>query len=150
VVEIQSDKTALFTNAMDGAMRKVIFVFLLVIISSSAAAGWFRIDKDGKLTVYADPTSRRRSGNFVKVWVMNDLKTFQVIPGTEMSYLSVKVRREYDCKEVRAQSLNMVYYSGNMGSGQMVNSISFSEPNWIPVVPGTLEELLWKLNCLKR
>jgi hypothetical protein len=135
---------------MDAAMRKAILVILLAVVSSSAAAAWFKIDKDGRLTVYADPATRRRSGDFVKVWIMNDYKTFQVIPGTEKSYLSAKVQRKYDCRKVRMESLDMVYYSGNMGSGQTVDSISFPEPNWTPVVPGTIERFLWKLNCLKR
>ena len=135
---------------MDHEMRKAILVVLLAIMSSSAIAEWFKIDKDSRLTVYADPASRKRSGSFVKVWVMNDFKTFQVIPGTEKQYLSVKMHKEYDCEGVRTQSLKLIYYSGNMGDGQAVDRISFPQANWTTVVPGTIEEFLWKLNCLKR
>lgn len=131
-------------------MRKAMVAMLLVVMSSSAAAEWVKIDSDGRLTVYADPTSRRRSGNLVKVSVLNDHKAAQITPGTNKNYLSVKVRTEYDCEKVSAQGLSMIYYSENMGRGQKVESVAFPEPNWKPIVTGTIDEFLWKLNCLKR
>jgi hypothetical protein len=44
--------------------------------------------------------------------------------------------------------LAFTWFSGNMGSGQVVHSDS-DEDKWIPVAPESIGQLLWKRACGK-
>jgi hypothetical protein len=53
---------------------------------------------------------------------LNDYKTIRKMGRT--SYLSSKVQTEYDCAKERIRRLASTFFSGNMGSGGVVYSIS--------------------------
>jgi len=52
-------------------MKKLLLILILAIVSSSAIAEWFEVDTRRRvgLTAYADPTTIRKSGNKVEMWV---------------------------------------------------------------------------------
>jgi len=98
-------------------------------------------------TVYADPTTKSRDGDLVKMWVLFDFKTAQTKAG--ISYLSAKAHMEYDCAKQRFEGLAVMYISGNMGSGNILDRSS-GKGTWLRIFPGSPDEDLWKLACGKQ
>ena len=80
------------------------------------------------------------------MWSLNDYKTIQTMGST--SYLSYKVQTEYDCAKERTRKLASTFFSGNMGSGVVVYSIS-NEGKWLRVESGSLGQSEWEVACDK-
>jgi len=133
-------------------MTRLLLITLLLLISSPAYAGWVRIDKtdidktDDGMTTYVDPDTIRRKGNLVKIWELFDFKTIQTSQG---NLLSRKSQDEYDCAEERRRTLAFMDFSGNMGSGRVVDR-NVDEGKWEPIAPDSVGQVLWKLVCGKK
>lgn len=132
-------------------MRKVILMMLLVIVSSSAMAEWVTVAENKILafTAYADSRTEAttKNGDKVKMWKMYDYKSVQEISGYK--FLSSKFQNEYDCKEWQSRILVNTTYSINMGVGEVVFTQS-DTGIWQPVIPGNIDEVMWKFACGKR
>ncbi len=87
-------------------MKKILLALTFVFISSEALAQWTLIgetpDKGG-YTIYADLASIRKASNRVKMWILLDYKIEQRTLGA--TYLSEKIRREFDCEEEQMRTL---------------------------------------------
>ena len=127
----------------------VSFGILLTLLVSSgpAYAEWMSLgESDAGTTVYADSATMRREGDLVKMEVLFDFKTSQTKAG--VSYSSANAQMEYDCAEQRFRGLAVMYFSGNMGSGNLLDRSS-GKGKWLPVSPGSLDQTLWKVACGK-
>ena len=123
-------------------------VTLLALSSSPAYAEWMSLgESKSGTTVHADPTTMRREGDLVKMEVLFDFKTAQT--KADVSYLSAKAHMEYDCAKQRFEGHTVMYYSGNMGRGTLLDRSS-GKDRWLPVSPGSLDHALWKLACGKK
>jgi hypothetical protein len=89
----------------------------------------------------------RREGELVKMWVLFDFKTVRTKEG--VSYSSAKANMNYDCTEQRYEGLTVMYFSGNMGNGNLLDRSS-GKGKWLRISPGSLDESLWKLACGKK
>jgi hypothetical protein len=98
-------------------------------------------------TVYADTATIRREGDLVKMLVLFDFKTRQT--KAEVSYLSAKAQMGYDCAEQRFEGLTVLYFSGNMGNGNLLDRSS-GKGKRLRVSPGSIDHDLWKLACGKK
>ena len=126
------------------------FATLLTLLVSSgpACAEWMSFGaSDSGTTVYADPATMRREGDLVKMLVLFDFKTKQT--KADVSYLSAKAQMEYDCAEQRFEGHMVMYFSGNMGNGQLLDRSS-GKGKRLRVAPGSLDHDLWKLACGKK
>ena len=120
----------------------------LLVSSGPACAEWMSLGaSDSGTTVYADLATMRREGDLVKMLVLFDFKTKQT--KADVSYLSAKAQMEYDCAELRFEGHTVLYFSGNMGNGQLLDRSS-GKGKRIRVVPGSLDHDLWKLACGKK
>jgi hypothetical protein len=121
---------------------------LLVLSSGPVYAEWVLVSGDDEtgLTVYVDPDTIRRKENLVTMSGLIDYRTIQIIAGDTL--LSIQRPNEYDCAEERTRLLSFTWFSGNMGSGQVVHSDP-DEDKWIPVAPESIGQLLWKRACGK-
>jgi hypothetical protein len=129
-------------------MKRLLLITLLVLSGVPAYAEWMSLgESDSGTTVYADPATMRREGDLVKMSVLFDFKTIQTKAG--VSYLSAKAQMEYDCAEQRFEGLAVLYFSGNMGNGNLLDRSS-GKGKWLPVSPGSLDQALWKLACGKK
>ena len=129
-------------------MKQLLLFTLLVLSHEPAYAEWVKVrggDEVGK-TVYVDPASIRRNSNLVKMWQFYDYKTVQTVGG--IRFLSAKEQWEFDCAEERGRVLALKEFSGNMGSGTMVVTNS-QVGKWIPVMPGSIGQTVWKVACSK-
>jgi hypothetical protein len=104
-------------------------------------------ESDSGTSVYADPTTMRREGDLVKMWVLFDFKTVRTKEG--VSYSSAKAHINYDCTEQRYEGLTVMYFSGNMGNGNLLDRSS-GKGKWLRISPGSLDQSLWKLACGKK
>ena len=126
-------------------MNKLLLTLVLAVMSSSAKAEWVEIGTTNKSTVYADPTTIRKSGNKVKMWALWDYSTAQ--EGGSKPYMSVRIQNEYNCKEETDRQIYATTFSGNMAGGHTINRQGGR--NWEPVAPRTIGETLWKFACGK-
>lgn len=143
-------------------MKKIIFALLLTAVSTSVMAEWTLVRVTDQLTAYIDSSSIRKVGNKVKIWDMLDFQSepdeqINVPKNLQVKFLSIKARSQYDCKAETRQTLNVVWYSGNMGRGKVVlqSSASELEKNGFPtkielIIPDTVGEDIWKIACGKQ
>ena len=125
----------------------LVLITLLVLSSAPAYAEWVRaLNKQTDPTLYVDSDTIRRNGTVVKWWELLDYKTVQTVAG--ISFLSMKVLREYDCAGEQIRVLAMADFSGNMANGQVVFT-DFAQSNWEPVQPESMGQALWKFVCGK-
>ena len=135
---------------------KKIQILIMLMVSTNVLAEWTLVvvSLNGELSSYVDFKTIRKHGNKVKMWDLDDwksIKTFK-FDTTQFSYLSTALHQEFDCTEETVQILDSIHYSGNMGSGNVVdssmNASKFNEPG--AIAPGTIEKKLLDVACSKR
>jgi len=119
-------------------------ILLMALSSGPAYAEWVFVsgDDEAGMTVYVDPDTIRRQGDFVKMSHLSDRKIME-------GYGSIKTQREYDCAAARHRLLAASIFSGHMGQGELLEDNS-KEGQWIPVAPGSSGQALWKFACGKK
>ena len=138
--------------ALDGPFRGFSSALLVLIIfhtwnATAVLAEWEFVDGNEQAKVYVDPETVTRNGEWVSVWVMDDLRTAQIRGFRK--YLSSRAQEEHDCIKERFRLLALEYFSGNMGSGDALYKTS-GESNWTPIPRGTLAQSVWKFVCTMR
>ncbi len=127
-------------------MRKAILMLLLAVVSGSATAEWVELGGNEHTTLYVDPSSIRRAGDFVEMWNLHDFKKVRAME--HLSYWSFKGQGEYDCKQARMRLLSASRHAEKMGTGQIIASES-SASGWESAAPGGAGDVLWKFACGK-
>ena len=123
-------------------MKKLVIILLL--LSSSAWAGWRSIGENATGTSYANPDTITRKGNTAQMWSLLDYKDFQRM--VEVGYFSQKAQAEYDCKDRKSRGLTLSLHAGHMGEGKVIYADE-SPHEWEAVAAGSLNETLWEIAC---
>jgi len=131
-------------------MKKLLLTLMLTVMSSSAMAEWVEVGEDDEdtLTIYVDPTTIRKNGNNVKMWILSDYKKAQELPFLPL-YMSTKFQSEFNCKEEQTKALYASYHAKNMGRGKVIYNDNNPE-DWSPVSPDAIDRDLWKFACGKK
>ena len=131
---------------------KKLTLLLLLMVSTNLFAEWTRFigSADGSMTVYGDFETIKRKGSKVKMWSVNDFKTVQLIPVSNTKFLSTVARQEYDCEEETKRILDGYWYSGNMKQGEIVYSFTNIKEEAESIMPGSIDEVLFKIACYKK
>ena len=79
----------------------------------------------------------RREGDRVKMEVLFDFKAVRTKEG--VSDPSAKAHMDYDCAKPRYEGLAVLYYSGNMGNGNVLDRSS-GKGKWLRISPGSLDD----------
>jgi hypothetical protein len=133
-------------------MRKATLMILSMLAAGCASTPgnrgepteWRRVMGNEAVITYIEPNTIRRSGDSVSMWILLDRKTAAVSHGK--AYLSEKTQEEFDCKEERNRTLYATRHSGNMGADDVV--FKDGDPGkWMPIPPGSVIEVLWKVAC---
>ncbi len=127
-------------------MPKAILILLLAVVSNGAAAEWVNVSTDDSgFTIYADPSTIRKVGNRVKMWVLFDYRIATLDAGDKI--MSKRKHEEYDCKKRQIRLLYLSKHSGRFTEGKVVylNDIPYNK--WMPIVPGSVLEDLWRYAC---
>lgn len=129
-------------------MKKRIWVTLtaLAAAGTAAAAEWVSLGDQGPAEVLVDKASVTRKGDLATMWSLQELKT----PGSAggASYVSLKRQDEFDCKDPRTRGVQISAYPQPKGEGKAVASEKGSG-KWDKIVPGSTNEVLWKIACAK-
>jgi len=139
-------------------MKKLILI-LLLLISTNVFAEWTKVGSNEDGDYYMDFQSIENEGNKVlafifgykvNVWALTDYKIIQSsING--MKYFSDKVHYEYDCEEKTYQTHSTKSYSGHMGLGSLISSVSADvsiyNSGTEEIVPGSINEIRFKWVC---
>ena len=133
--------------------HRAIVIMLLATLSECAGAEWIKVGGNDsvQVTFYADPATIRRVENRVTMWVLVDQKTPEFFG--DKPYLSHMEQDEYDCLHEQSRMLYLNAYAGNMARGDVVYTGANPDHeahNWFPIAPGTIDETLWILACLKK
>ncbi len=127
-------------------MRKYLLLIILGLFSTSVLAEWQRLGENKDETAYADTANTQQSGH-TRMWGLFDLKAPR--PFGDLTYLSMKIRREYSCRNKKTRIIAMSAYTGNMGTGELIYSNNTAE-KWANVQPGSVEEALLNIACKKK
>lgn len=128
--------------------RTLLMLIILQVWGATAVfAGLEFVDGNERAKVYVDPETVTRSGEWVSVWVMDDLKITQT--RGFRTYLSSRAQEQHDCIKGHFRLLALEYFSGNMGSGEALYKTS-GESDWAPIPQGTLAQSVWKFVCGSR
>ncbi len=123
-------------------------LFMFWLEPAIAAPEWIAVGSSGGASTYADSAYLRKVGDIVTMWGLVDNKTArQSAPGKP--YMSVRAQFKYDCKEEKVQMLYRSFHSGNMATGEIVNSNSYNE-YWKPIPPDNFAGALWHFACAKQ
>jgi hypothetical protein len=98
-----------------------------------------------KANVYVDYATVRRAGNMLTMWELFDYDASQTLGGRKL-YSSHTTEREYDCSAELTRILVVKWFSGQMGSGTLVDSLDLIS-NWTVVERGSIAEALWIAAC---
>jgi hypothetical protein len=82
------------------------------------------------------------SGTF-QAWVKTEFNQLQRFP-SGIAFRSFIERTEFDCLGKRMETLEALWHDSE---GDVVSSVSPSEPKWSSVVPGTRGESKWEAVC---
>ena len=144
----KSNRVAIAARFKVRYMTRLLIIILFFLSNGPAYADWMSLgESDSGTTVYADPTTIRREGDLVKMWVLFDFKTVRTKEG--VSYSSAKAHMDYDCAEQRYEGLAVMYFSGNMGNGNVIDRSS-GKGKWLRISSDSLDHTLWKLACGKK
>ena len=122
---------------------KTLLLTLILLITGPALAEWVRVAEDDNSSIYIDPATIRKDGNFRKAWELQDLKK-----RNKNGELSSRYRMEYDCKEERARILSFTTHSGSMAGGDILFSHN-TAAYWVNSAPNTWSETLLTIVCAK-
>lgn len=102
--------------------------------SNARTSGWVKVttidDEDGHATVYANPASIIANGNVTQLTSLFDLVSANTLNGKR--FLSFIMQSEYDCKLRLNRVMNAVFFSGNMGAGQVIGRTAGHTGSWKP------------------
>ena len=77
--------------------------------------------------VYIDTDTMGGGGRFRKVWEIQTYRT-----PSPQGMLSMKIHKEYDCKEESARMLGYVVFKGKMATGEKMGTVD-TPGEWQPV-----------------
>ena len=130
-------------------MMKILMLMLLMV-SMNVSAEWTNIGgnlNDTKIS-YVDFETIRKKDNYAKIWSLIDFKTVTQIK--DVKFLTMINHFEYDCNEETVRQLDFYLYSGHMGSGEIVFSQINIKNEPQSMLPGSMNEDIFKITCGKK
>ena len=122
---------------------KKLFLVSLLMLAGSAWAEWVMYEETDTATFYYDPAIIRKDGNFRRVWELHDLRERD-----NDGVMSLRMRREYDCKQERYRYLAISGHSKPKAGGTVLQS-GGEDNDWVAIAPRTIAETLLNRVCAK-
>lgn len=126
-------------------MKRFALALALAALSCNSAAEWVMVHDNDEYVAYADPATVFRDGDLVQMSDLIDLKSPRPSPYGKQ-HASSTAHSEFDCQNSRIRTLAFSLHSGQMGNGDLVETVAESD-RWLAVAPGTLLDVLWQLAC---
>ena len=110
---------------------------------------WERVGVYEGRTLYIDPTTARKSGSRIQIFVITDLKEPNAT-ARGRQYFSKKALLEFDCTQRTFKVLQDTWHTRRMGQGEPVFQIAGNPEGPFPVQSDSPSELFWKGACGRR
>lgn len=124
-------------------MRKYLLTLILTMLAANASAEWQSIGENATQTAYVDAANIQH-GKHNTMWALFDLKAPRALG--DMSYLSMKIQREYACLNKKSRIIARSAHSGNMGAGEIIYS-DHTPDKWMIIQPDSAEAALRDVAC---
>lgn len=125
---------------------KVALLCLLTLNSANALAEWQSLGGNEDETAYVDSAVPRDS-NRVRMWGLFDLQQPRSFDGKP--YLSMKIQREYQCRDKKSRIVAQSVHAGNMGTGELIYRSNVHH-KWTVVQADSVEAMLWNIACTSK
>jgi len=101
-------------------MLKLLIGLALSMFAAVASAEWVNIAMidNGGTKFYAQPTTKKRMGNVVRMWGLQDNSKPSVHNGK--TFYSVQTYWQFDCFEDTVQLLQSTAFAGKMATGEII------------------------------
>ena len=131
-------------------MKRLLCTALLSLSCVAAYAEWQVVSEGTGGKVYVDFDRSVREKDSTKIWALIDFKSQrETDEEKKVSYLSVLIHFEFDCRKRLAKQTRTLYFSESMGSGKQVDS-SWGRGFFDDIVPNTLDEMVFNSVCKQR
>jgi len=97
-------------------------------------------------TFYADFNGVRKQDNYIYFWELTDFQK----PSKVINAMSAKTYWQIDCKLLGRKPLNIIFHSGSMGNGDMINKITPERVGWDFPPPGSSAQSILKSVCSRQ
>jgi hypothetical protein len=126
-------------------MKRLFTTALLSLTCFVANAEWVLVSEiESELKIYADPATKRRTGNVVRMWSLFDFAKPAAWNGK--AYYSSRIYKQYDCVEKTSQTLQSTRFAGKMLLGELVDSDNIPRDKSF-VAPDTAGEHMLNFAC---
>ena len=122
---------------------KSFLLACLMFVTCSAWAEWVPIAKTERATFYFDPDTIRKDGDMRTMWLLVDQKERD-----KLGSMSMRYRREIDCKKERERIISRSVHSGPMLTGELILQSS-NIGQWDDIPPQTVVDIEMKTACAK-
>lgn len=109
-----------------------------------SASNWIRVGGTHKYDRYVDMTTIGLSETKATLWTLRDFRFERAIP--RGPYRSLKIKRQYDCRQRKSRPLHVRYYPQAMAQGRIVYAAPATR-EWSRVVPGSDDDAEMKVAC---
>lgn len=132
-------------------MRKICLVLLLFTYTAAHAADWKPVIDAPDMKVWVDQSSLAQAGKYKKAW----FRTWRSVDQQGNAYTTFKTYRwtkqlEYfSCQERTSSALQMLYYTGDVTSGEYIgsSSIKLAQASFDEIAPDTVGEQMLSFVC---
>ena|GEM_PF-4933685 len=121
-------------------------VLTLLFVSVSVRAEWTELGESAVGVNYVDLATITKKDFLASMWTLGDLKIAKTMQGKQ--YNSIVVKVGFDCSEKNIRKLSTNFFSGKMGSGELVFKNDMVS-SWSPVIPQSGYDAMLDLACYK-
>lgn len=125
-------------------MKRLLSGLVLSVFATAASAEWVLVGANDRMNVYADPATKSRAGNIVRMWALTDREKPNVIGGK--AYHSARFYYQYECIEKTSQQLQASAFAGKMLTGEVV-FVDNDPGNKSFIAPGTIDDAKLNYAC---
>jgi hypothetical protein len=113
-------------------MRKLLTLLFSILISFNSYGYWNELSTNDKSTFYINDETINTIGEYVYYWDLTNHNT-----PTKNGTLSIKIKKQGDCKLKRVKPLSFIFYKQSMGKGDG-NPYTPEESEWFYDPPGSV------------
>jgi hypothetical protein len=121
---------------------KISLIFLIIFTISTAKAEWLLLDTKYNYSAYLRLASIKISNNIVIAWLMYDENS-----STSLSPGSTLEQYQVNCTNFEMKTLETYTYSGQMGTGQLIESYTSHYNEWYKPTSASIDEDIYKYLC---
>ena len=124
-------------------MKKILILLFSILISFNSFGEWTKVYTTTDSDYYMDFETFKIREGYINYWQLIDLS----MPMDDGNILSAVVRNKIDCSSEGMKSNPILYYSKEMGNGDLVMSSEVEPPSWSYPPPGSAYYALIGVAC---